>query len=77
MSEQNRRNIEDIPDYVQKEMKFVFVQDVLEVFEAALARAPASVRRLAGGVRGGSGRDTGSRKVARRQRATVQAKGQA
>jgi ATP-dependent Lon protease len=76
MSEQNRRNIEDIPKYVHKDMKFVFVQDVLEVFEACLAHAPAAVKRLASGVRGGStGSAANSRKVARRQRATVQARG--
>jgi ATP-dependent Lon protease len=41
----NRRNLEDIPSYVQKEMKFVFVRDVDEVFAAALANPSPSGKK--------------------------------
>ncbi len=36
LSELNRRNLEDIPAYVQKEMRFTFVRDVMKVFDVAL-----------------------------------------
>ncbi len=57
LPELNRRNLEDIPDYVQKEMTFVFVQEVEEVFEVALSprterqvRSPRSPRQRRAGT---------------------------
>jgi ATP-dependent Lon protease len=40
----NRRNLEDIPKYIQKEMTFVFVDDVDEVFDVALAGGRRKIR---------------------------------
>lgn len=36
----NEKHLEDIPDYVQKDLKFVFVKNVDEVLQVALIRPP-------------------------------------
>lgn len=38
--ENNRKDLEDIPDYVQKDVKFIFVKQMDEVLEIALTRSP-------------------------------------
>ncbi|MBI3449119.1 MAG: endopeptidase La [Acidobacteria bacterium] len=50
MPELNRRNLEDLPEYVVKGMKFVFVGDVVEVFRVALTDAKPGGRSSRGGV---------------------------
>ncbi len=39
----NEKDLEDIPDYVQKDLKFVFVKNVDEVLNVALTRSPHPV----------------------------------
>lgn len=41
--ENNRKDLEDIPDYVQKDVRFVFVKHLDEVLDVALTRPPTSV----------------------------------
>ncbi|KKR80988.1 MAG: lon, ATP-dependent protease La, ATP-dependent Lon protease, partial [Candidatus Daviesbacteria bacterium GW2011_GWC1_40_9] len=38
--ENNRKDLEDIPDYVQKDLEFVFVKHMDDVLEVALTRPP-------------------------------------
>ncbi|MCL5784899.1 MAG: endopeptidase La [Patescibacteria group bacterium] len=46
--EPNRKDMEDIPDYVQKDVEFVFVKHINEVLEIAMTRPPttSSVKRV-------------------------------
>jgi ATP-dependent Lon protease len=46
LPEQNRKNLEEIPKAMRRNMRFVFVRDVQEVFAAALLD-PAAPRPLA------------------------------
>jgi ATP-dependent Lon protease len=58
LPEANRKNLEEIPRGLRKNMRFVFVGDVQEVFAAALVD-PASPRPVAGakgGRRAGAAR---------------------
>jgi ATP-dependent Lon protease len=51
----NRKNLEDIPSALRKDLKFVFVKDVQEVFAAALrepSRAPEPAGPAAKNKRG-------------------------
>jgi ATP-dependent Lon protease len=41
MPEGNRKNLEDIPKALRRDIEFVFVQHILQVFDAALAAPPA------------------------------------
>jgi len=41
LPEANRKNLEQIPRGLRRDLKFVFVKHVLEVFSIALADAPA------------------------------------
>jgi len=76
LPELNRRNLEDLPPYILKEMKFIFVQDVLEVFGVALAGGPSATKGLQPGGPAGRGRASArSRKLGRRPRAAIQAFG--
>ena len=43
----NEPDIEEIPEHLRAQLRFVFVQSVDEVLEAALARRPAPARQLA------------------------------
>jgi ATP-dependent Lon protease len=36
LPKKNDKNLEEIPDYLKKEMNFVFVEDIQEVFEVTL-----------------------------------------
>ena len=38
MPKENKKDLEDIPDYVLKELKFEFVENVDEVFRIALTK---------------------------------------
>lgn len=40
----NQKDLEDIPDYVQKDLKFVFVKHMDEVLEVALTRPPKTIQ---------------------------------
>lgn len=40
--ENNRKDLEDIPDYVQKDVKFIFVKHMDEVLRMALVKPPVS-----------------------------------
>jgi ATP-dependent Lon protease len=56
LPEANRKNLEDVPRALRRNMRFVFVRDVQEVFSAALVGA-------------GSPRAMGTRKASRRRAA--------
>jgi ATP-dependent Lon protease len=63
LPELNRRNLEDLPEYVVKDMKFIFVSDVTEVFKVAFA----DTKRVSGKPsQGGVGRNFRSASRARR-----------
>lgn len=47
MPEPNKRDLEDLPQEVRDDLKFVFVENVLQVFEAALLPAKTAVRSIA------------------------------
>jgi len=36
LPKQNEKNLEDIPDYIKKEMDFIFVEHIQEVLDLAL-----------------------------------------
>jgi ATP-dependent Lon protease len=63
LPELNRRNLEDLPEYVVKDMKFIFVSDVTEVFKVAFT----DTKRVSGKPsQGGVGRNLRSASRARR-----------
>ncbi len=75
LPELNRRNLEDFPPYVVKNMKFFFVGDVTEVFEIALVRTKAPAPRAASGGDGRGLRAARRIRRAGRAGAAVQVQG--
>jgi ATP-dependent Lon protease len=49
---QNRKDMEDVPKEPQRDMEFIFVENVREVFNEALLVAPAPPPVLTNGQRG-------------------------
>ena len=41
----NEKDLEDIPDYVQKDLKFIFVKHMDDVLKVALVRPPQPAAR--------------------------------
>jgi ATP-dependent Lon protease len=74
LPELNRRSIEDLPDYVVKDMKFVFVKTVEDVFDAALAAGGAGAGRLSPGRAGGVRKIARGHRRAGRPAAMIQAR---